>query len=41
MLLHGLPPGMQDHRKADLATEIFLSELFEQLCGSVNEELEK
>ena len=41
MLLHGLTPGMQDHRKANLAAEIFLPELFEQLRGSFNEEIEE
>lgn len=41
MLLHGLSPGMQDHRKTDLTTEIFLPELFEQLCGGFNEKIEK
>ncbi len=39
MLLHGLTPGMQDHRKANLAAEIFLPELFEQLRGNLNEQV--
>lgn len=29
MLLHGLTPGMHDHRKADVAAEIFLTELLQ------------
>lgn len=41
MVLHGLSPGMQDHRKADLPAEIFLPKLFEQLSGCVNEEIEQ
>ena len=41
MLLHGLPPGMQDHRKTDLTAEILASKLFQQLSGDFNEEIEK
>ena len=40
MLLHGLTPGMHDHRKADLATEILLPEVFEQLRGNFDEQIE-
>lgn len=29
MLLHGLPPGVHDHRKADLTAKIFLTELLQ------------
>ena len=41
MFLHGLPPGMQDHREADLAAKILAPKLLQQLCGSLNEEIEK
>ena len=41
MLLHGLPPGMQDHRKTDLTAEILASKLFQQLSGDFDEEIEK
>src|SRR6266545_4305226 len=40
MLLHGLPPGMQDHREPDLPAEIRLPELLEELGSGVDEELE-
>jgi len=29
MLLHGLPPSVHDHRKANLAAKIFLTELLQ------------
>jgi len=41
MLLHRLSPGMQDHRKADFPTEVFLPKLFEQLGGNFNEQVEE
>lgn len=41
MLLHGLTPSMHDHRKADFAAEIFLTELFQQLRGNPDEQVEK
>lgn len=41
MILHGLTPGMQDHGEPDLAAQIGLSELFEQLSSGVDEELEE
>ena len=41
MVLHGLPPGVQDHREPDLAAQIGLPELFEELRGGGNEEIEE
>lgn len=37
MLLHGLSPGMHDHRKADFAAEILLTELLQQLSRDFDE----
>jgi len=39
MLLHGLTPGMQDHRKTDFTAEIFLSKLLQQLRGNFNQQV--
>ena len=41
MLLHGLTPGMHDHRETNLTAEIFLTELFQQLSGKLDEQIEK
>lgn len=41
MFLHGLPPGVQDHGKTDLAAQIFLSEFLQELGSRVDEELEE
>ena len=41
MFLHGLPPGVQDHREADLATQILVSEFLQELRSGVDEELEE
>ena len=41
MLLHGLSPSVHDHRKANFAAEILLSELFQQLSGDFDEQIEK
>lgn len=39
MLLHDLTPSVQNHRKANFAAEIFLPKLFEELCGSLNQQV--
>lgn len=41
MLLHGLTPGVQDHRKANFAAEIFLPELLQELRGNFDEQVEQ
>lgn len=41
MILHGLSPGMQDHREPNLTAQIFLSEFFQELRGGVDEEFEE
>lgn len=41
MLLHGLTPGVHDHRKANLAAEILLTELLQQLSRNIDEQIEK
>lgn len=41
MVLHRLSPGMQDHRKPDLAAEIRVPELLQELGCGVDEELEE
>jgi hypothetical protein len=41
MFLHGLTPGMQDHRKPDLPAQILAPELFQELSSCVNEQIEE
>jgi hypothetical protein len=41
MLLHGLTPGMQDHREPDLAAQILVPELLQELCGNPDEQIEE
>jgi len=41
MLLHGLTPGMQDHGKADLTAQIFVSKLLQQLSRDFDEQIEE
>lgn len=40
MLLHGLPPGMHDHREANLTAEILPTELLQQLSRNLDEQIE-
>lgn len=41
MLLQSLPPGVHDHSKTDVAAEILLTELLQQLSRDINEEIEE
>jgi hypothetical protein len=41
MLLHGLTPGVQDHRKSNFAAKILLPELLQELCGSLDEQVKQ
>ncbi len=41
MLLHALTPSVHDHRKADFTAEILLSELLQELRGSLDEQVEQ
>ena len=41
MLLHGLPPGVHDHREANLAAQIFPSKLLQQLSRNLDEQIEE
>ncbi len=39
--MHGLTPGMQNHRKTNVTAEILVPELLQELRGGVDEELEE
>lgn len=41
MLLQSLPPGVHDHSKTDVAAEILLTELLQQLSCHIDEEIEE
>lgn len=41
MFLHGLSPGMQDHRKPDFPAQILVPEFFQELGSRVDAELEQ